>query len=667
MITNINKIANLNGRTNADKLAKRNNSFNSFDTNRKFAKANKKDVMSSFAELVQHRDAKLDNLKGKHIEEDVKLKSPFEELPLNGISSFISSLKPNSGSQDILGVLSELNDNPFSDSSLIPHTDNQTMDSILLYAIDKPLNKVLDSGLSKLEQSILNKNGLSDSTKKAINMLDKFTIQETSVKDPLAEMLDGKAMKLNSQRPIGKGIGEQLSDELLKLGIKINFDQNNDNTISIKGLEFADDNIDNARTIQDLLKNLESNGLLKSSIKTNDLELNKIASKYNTGEESPNIKLEINKQVFSKETNHDLDFAGGKEQQSNSSDFSKFGKMNQEFSPINSSQATPSPEQLQRTKLDELPQTIVKIVAETPANGSSQAILHLNPDNLGKGIGEQLSDELLKLGIKINFDQNNDNTISIKGLEFADDNIDNARTIQDLLKNLESNGLLKSSIKTNDLELNKIASKYNTGEESPNIKLEINKQVFSKETNHDLDFAGGKEQQSNSSDFSKFGKMNQEFSPINSSQATPSPEQLQRTKLDELPQTIVKIVAETPANGSSQAILHLNPDNLGKVKVEIMMQDNSVHLKITAESEEAKASIGEQLNSLREKLNENGLKTSQIDLFTQQDSQYSQSENPQKRQEENDARRQYIDMMRRMQDLDKSIPLDTTINNNSKA
>jgi len=487
MITNINKIANLNGRTNADKLAKRNNSFNSFDTNRKFAKANKKDVMSSFAELVQHRDAKLDNLKGKHIEEDVKLKSPFEELPLNGISSFISSLKPNSGSQDILGVLSELNDNPFSDSSLIPHTDNQTMDSILLYAIDKPLNKVLDSGLSKLEQSILNKNGLSDSTKKAINMLDKFTIQETSVKDPLAEMLDGKAMKLNSQRPIGKGIGEQLSDELLKLGIKINFDQNNDNTISIKGLEFADDNIDNARTIQDLLKNLESNGLLKSSIKTNDLELNKIASKYNTGEESPNIKLEINKQVFSKETNHDLDFAGGKEQQSNSSDFSKFGKMNQEFSPINSSQATPSPEQLQRTKLDELPQTIVKIVAETPANGSSQAILHLNPDNLGK------------------------------------------------------------------------------------------------------------------------------------------------------------------------------------VKVEIMMQDNSVHLKITAESEEAKASIGEQLNSLREKLNENGLKTSQIDLFTQQDSQYSQSENPQKRQEENDARRQYIDMMRRMQDLDKSIPLDTTINNNSKA
>lgn len=286
---------------------------------------------------------------------------------------------------------------------------------------------------------------------------------------------------------------------------------------------------------------------------------------------------------------------------------------------------------------------------------------------IGKGIGEQLSDELLKLGIKINFDQNKDSTISIKGLEFTDNNIDNAKTIQDLLKNLESNGLLKSSIKTNDLELNKIVSKYNTSEEISNINFD-NKQVFSKNANQDLDFAGGKEQQSNSNDFSMFGKMNQEFSPINNTQANPKPEQMQRTKLDELPQTIVKFVAETPANGSSQATLHLNPDNLGKVKVEISLQDNSVHLKITAESEEAKAAIGEQLNSLREKLDETGLKTTQIDLYTQQDSQYAQSENSQKRQEEKDARRQYIDMMRRLQDLDnKSIPLDTTINNNSKA
>lgn len=487
MITNINKIANLNGRTNADKLAKRNNSFNSFDTNRKFAKANKKDVMSNFAELVQHRDKKLDKLKGQHIEEDVKLKSPFEELPLNGISSFINSLKPNAGGQDMLGVLSELNDNPYSESLLIPHTENQTLDNTILYAIDKPLNQILDSGLSKLEQSILNKNGLSESTKNAINILDRFSMQETTEKNQLEELLDGKGMSLNSTRPIGKGIGEQLSDELLKLGIKINFDQNKDSTISIKGLEFTDNNIDNAKTIQDLLKNLESNGLLKSSIKTNDLELNKIVSKYNTSEEISNI----------------------------------------------------------------------------------------------------------------NFD---------------------------------------------------------------------NKQVFSKNANQDLDFAGGKEQQSNSNDFSMFGKMNQEFSPINNTQANPKPEQMQRTKLDELPQTIVKFVAETPANGSSQATLHLNPDNLGKVKVEISLQDNSVHLKITAESEEAKAAIGEQLNSLREKLDETGLKTTQIDLYTQQDSQYAQSENSQKRQEEKDARRQYIDMMRRLQDLDnKSIPLDTTINNNSKA
>lgn len=488
MITNINKIANLNAKTNADRLAKRNNSFNSFDTNRKFAKANKNDVMKSFAELVQHRDKNLDKLKGKHIEEDVKLKSPFEELPLNGINSFINSLRPNSGGSDMLGVLSELNDNPFSDSSLISHTENQTLDNTILYAIDKPLNQVLDSGLSKLEQSILNKNGFNESTKNAINMLDRFSIQEIAEKNQLAELLDGKGMALNSSRSLGKGIGEQLSDELLKLGIKINFDQNKDNTISIKGLEFADNNIDNAKTVQDLLKNLESNGLLKSSIKLNDLELNKIASKYNTSE---------------------------------------------------------------------------------------------------------------------------------------------------------------------DISMN---------------NLENNKQVFSKDANHDLDFAGGKEQQSNSSDFSMFGKMNQEFSPINSALANPKPEQMQRTKLDELPQTIVKFVAETPANGSSQATLHLNPDNLGKVKVEISMQDNSVHLKITAESEEAKAAIGEQLNSLRDKLDDKGLKTTQIDLFTQQDSQNAQSETSQKRQEENDARRQYIDMMRRMQDLDKkSIPLDTTINNNSKA
>jgi flagellar hook-length control protein FliK len=88
----------------------------------------------------------------------------------------------------------------------------------------------------------------------------------------------------------------------------------------------------------------------------------------------------------------------------------------------------------------------------------------------------------------------------------------------------------------------------------------------------------------------------------------------QKFNLSEITNITNNLVAKLPDNGNYSAILHLKPESLGSVMIEMTLKNNMLNLTFKADSPEAARAIESQLANLSEKLSSNGIHTQSVEV-----------------------------------------------------
>jgi len=132
-----------------------------------------------------------------------------------------------------------------------------------------------------------------------------------------------------------------------------------------------------------------------------------------------------------------------------------------------------------------------------------------------------------------------------------------------------------------------------------------------------------------------------------------------RAQLKDLSKITLKMANKLDVNGQMRAQLKLNPQNLGKVTIELNLRANQAELSFKAENEFVAKNIEKQIGALKDKLNDNGIITSKIDVNVDQNKQEQNnnelfSRNKHSKQENNKDREQFIQSFSRLRSNDSS-------------
>lgn len=88
----------------------------------------------------------------------------------------------------------------------------------------------------------------------------------------------------------------------------------------------------------------------------------------------------------------------------------------------------------------------------------------------------------------------------------------------------------------------------------------------------------------------------------------------QKFNLSEISNVTNNLVSKLSENGNYTAILHLKPESLGSVMIEITLKNNMLNLSFKADSAEAARAIESQLANLSDKLSSNGIHTQSVEV-----------------------------------------------------
>ena len=106
----------------------------------------------------------------------------------------------------------------------------------------------------------------------------------------------------------------------------------------------------------------------------------------------------------------------------------------------------------------------------------------------------------------------------------------------------------------------------------------------------------------------------------NSPQPATSPASANTSTADEksvMDQVINKAILEL-GNGKSELKIHITPENLGNIKIEVITDHQATHARITAESMEVKEIIERHIDQLKTDLNKNGFEIEGIEVSVEQ-------------------------------------------------
>ena len=89
---------------------------------------------------------------------------------------------------------------------------------------------------------------------------------------------------------------------------------------------------------------------------------------------------------------------------------------------------------------------------------------------------------------------------------------------------------------------------------------------------------------------------------------------IQKYTLNEVSNLTANIAAKLPEGGNFSAVLHLKPESLGSVLIEMTLSNNLLNLSFKADSPEAARVIESQIANLTEKLSHNGIQTQSVEV-----------------------------------------------------
>ncbi|MFC0188892.1 flagellar hook-length control protein FliK [Fictibacillus aquaticus] len=91
-------------------------------------------------------------------------------------------------------------------------------------------------------------------------------------------------------------------------------------------------------------------------------------------------------------------------------------------------------------------------------------------------------------------------------------------------------------------------------------------------------------------------------------------------------------------NGTSSLKLHLNPENLGSIKIEIIHKHGEMTARITASTEAAKEALESHLHSLKSALSSQKIELEKLDVFVQEKMHYISKEQRESQHQEQQQR-----------------------------
>jgi flagellar hook-length control protein FliK len=279
-------------------------------------------------------------------------------------------------------------------------------------------------------------------------------------------------------------------------------------------------------------------------------------------------------------------------------------------------------------------------------------------------IQSKLSEELDKLGLKMDVNISKEGSLILKGKskEAKDEDMFS------LLKNLSDTS--KEGISYNDSSSKKAESNElnsmleNMGFDKVNSKINKLKEEETKFNPFGSDSlttlkADDRENPNFNQDFQSglgFGTSANQIGESSNNTNNVS------SSINELPATIVRFIETAREEGSAKAIINLNPDNLGKLQIELKVSDSNLLVNIQAENETTKELIMENISELKELVKESGLNLENIEFGNYKD-ENNQNYQSNKQHQDAESRKKYLDWMKRFNEVSQSFNNEIFTNN----
>lgn len=529
---------------------------------------------------LQNKITKLKN--GESINIDLNdLKNSFDK---NSIS--VIKVKVNDESPNKLNVINESKLNT-KNSKNIKNINNSISDNKIAEIeninIKKVINKTESGNIFEISfKTGKDKNELSDNSIKMINELQKF--DNVKIKINKSE-LDSKNQSLNviiNQKDISESNQQNKSGESKQTGI---------NKDIIKQRNQANNSTD-IKITTDISKQHKDNNKFSNS---EPIISNKTLNTINSKADSKSINIDLNS--IKTELNSDKKI----NDHSNNQFFQTINKNKNNNINIESNTNFKNNEIDNKNVISDKNISYVKVNTKNEIDNEVNTIF--KKINLSKNDNEKFTEKQISKNSQVNHQQPKSDEIKQKEI---------------------NNDIIQQRNEVNNSTVNKFSTDYYNNQNENSQQ----KEFFENFRN-------------NFSTTEKTGEVSKSSS-VKSENAS-KPLIFNQIRADEIYKTISKLSAKTGTDGTVNAKINLHPKSLGKVFVEIKVNENNVKINIKADNKETVKIIENQIGSLREGLRNQGLQTEQLnvklnDYGNEQNEKYLAEDNRNDRQYQEDRR-----------------------------